>query len=154
MALKQETEAGENKAAAREPVGGKKPAKQASGKAAKQQASDKEVKAKMETDDGWKSKSRRPYRFCSRCWIKKKEWILRSLTLPYGQCTNLNEHTNDKCLAWPKGDPPPTAEENRAYAAAFKYAQRRGVLHDIALEEFKQMTPAMAEEELVKYLIT
>merc|ERR1711990_1365782 len=52
----------------------------------------------------WKSKTRRPYRFCSRCWIKRKAWVLRSLTLPYGQCTNLNDHTNDTCPDWSKDE--------------------------------------------------
>lgn len=49
-----------------------------------------------------KTKLRRPYRFCSRCWIQKSEWILRSITLPSGQSMNLNNHTNDTCPAWPE----------------------------------------------------
>lgn len=98
-------------------------------------------------------KPRRPYRFCSRCWIQKSEWVLRAITLPEGQSYSLNGHTNDTCPVWPKGNTP-TAEQNRAYAAAFKFAQRRSFLHQIAMKAFQEIMPEMSQDQLLSYLLT
>ena len=121
--------------------------------------------------DSTKVKPRRPYRyaipidmsmpvphnldlcsFCSRCWVRNSKWVLRSIVLPQGRSTNLNGHTNDTCPMWPKGTAP-TAEQNRAYAAGFKFAQRRSELHNVALKAFEELCPHLSREELVAYLL-
>lgn len=100
-----------------------------------------------------KGKLRRPYRFCAMCWVKKSEWVLRSATLPAGHTTSLFGHTNDSCPCWPKGTPL-SVEQNRAYAAAFKSAQRKNVLFEVALKIFKQMLPETSVKEIQEYLIS
>jgi len=99
-----------------------------------------------------KTKTRRPYRFCSKCWLKHGIWALRSVKLPDGSIVNLNRHTNDTCPGWPEHDLHPTAEQTRAYGTAFKRAQRGSHLHSVAVEEFRALVPNMPSEELDKYL--
>lgn len=92
---------------------------------------------------------RRPYRFCSKCWIKNKKWVLRSIKLPSGRSINLH---GDMCPEWPVGEEQPTAIQMRAYGAAFKQAQRSSQLHSVALEAFKQAAPEMTDHELQDHL--
>lgn len=92
---------------------------------------------------------RRPYRFCSKCWIKNKKWVLRSIKLPSGRSINLH---GDMCPEWPAGDEQPSAIQMRAYGAAFKQAQRSSQLHSVALEAFKQAAPEMTQHELQDHL--
>jgi len=99
-----------------------------------------------------KTKTRRPYRFCSKCWLKRGTWALRSVKLPDGCIVNLNRHTNDTCPDWPEEDLPPTAEQTRAYGTAFKRAQRGAHLHEIAIKEFSTLLPGVSEDVLNKHL--
>jgi len=92
---------------------------------------------------------RRPYRFCSKCWIKHKRWVLRSIKLPSGRSINLHGET---CPEWPPGEGEPNAEQIRAYGAAFKQAQRSSQLHAVALEAFKRAAPDMTDHELEEHL--
>jgi len=110
----------------------------------------KSINAKGKTG---RIKLRRPYRFCSMCWVQKSDWVLRSVTLPKGPSKSLNGHTNDTCPMWPKGNAI-TCEQNRAYATAFKCAQRKAKLHDIALKAFEEILPDMKKEDLLAYLLT
>jgi len=100
-----------------------------------------------------KSKTRRPYRFCSKCWLKHSKWSLRSVKLPDGCIINLNQHTNDTCPDWPESDPAPTTAQIRAYGTAFKRAQRGAQLHEIALNEFRALVPNMPKTDLMAYLV-
>jgi hypothetical protein len=97
------------------------------------------------------SKPRRPYRFCSRCWLLKHEWVIRSVTLPTGRSICLADHKHDTCPLWPKGTSP-TPEQNRAYAAAFKFSQRRFELHTIAMNAFKELMPDMSDADIEAFV--
>lgn len=100
-----------------------------------------------------KTKTRRPYRFCSKCWLKRDAWVLRSIKLPDGSIFNLNKHSNDTCPVWPDSDPPPTSEQTRAYGTAFKRAQRSSQLHDIAFNHFTSLVPETPKDQLTAYLV-
>jgi len=97
-------------------------------------------------------KSRRPYRFCSMCWLKKHEWVLRSVTLPDGRSRSLNGHSNDSCPLWAKGTVI-TPDQSRSYATAFKAAQRKHKLYQIALSEFKLLCSHMSSDQVEKFLL-
>ena len=91
-------------------------------------------------------------RFCSKCWIKNKQWRLRSIKLPCGRSVTINGHTSDQCPEWPKGLIEPTSEQNRAYGTAFKQLQRSGHLRGMALVAFKDALPTKKTEEITAYL--
>jgi len=95
---------------------------------------------------------RKPYRFCMFCWIMKKEWLVKSLTTPEGKRLQINNHEQLSCPLWPL-DLDPTAEQQRAYGAAFKRAVRQNTLHHIAMKTCQTHFPYMSEEELNTYLI-
>jgi hypothetical protein len=107
-------------------------------------------------------------------WNAGQDWVLRAVTFPYGQvpgclsqtcpppsglltsrwwqCLDLNGHTNDFCPLWGRERPPPTTEETRSYAMSFKYAQRHGKLHLVALREYQLRMPDADPEKLMLYL--
>lgn len=109
-------------------------------------------KPKSEDSEAPKPKSRRPYRFCSKCWLKSGQWVLRSIKTPDGGTVNLNQHTNDACPQWPDMESLPTAQQTRAYGTAFKRAQRGEKLYEIAFSEFAKLVPDMSPEALKQYL--
>jgi hypothetical protein len=106
-------------------------------------------------------------------WVAGQDWVLRAVAFPYGQvpgclsqtcppsgpltsrwwqCLDLNGHTNDFCPVWGRERPPPTTEETRSYAMSFKYAQRHGKLHLVALREYQLRMPDADPEKLMLYL--
>jgi len=106
-------------------------------------------------------KSRRPYRFCTRCWIKTSRWVMKHIVLPDGAVCHKGSHTSRTCPQWTQTVDPPTDEQNRAHAAAFKSAQRRGELHRLAVQIFKDHfhetqqssdVSIISDEDLVQYL--
>jgi len=97
--------------------------------------------------------SARLLRFCSKCWIRKKEWRLRSIKLPNGRSLNMNGHNNDQCPEWTEERKDATPQETRAYGAAFKQAQRSSHLHRVALEVFRSAWPNMSLPDLEYYLL-
>ena len=111
-----------------------------------------ELKHTEHAPKGTFQKSRRPYRFCSMCWLQKTEWVLRSVTLPHGPSKSLNGHTNGACPLWDKGAGM-TPEQNRAYATAFKSAQRRHQLYQIAQAEYELLCPDMTREQIKSFRV-
>jgi len=116
-------------------------------------ASEALLKPFRETDSGKGRKLRRPYRFCSMCWAHRSEWVLRSVTLPGGLSTTLNGHTYDMCLRTSR-DATISPDQNRAYATAFKSAQRKLQLHEIALKVFESLMPGSSREDIHLYLLS
>jgi len=102
-------------------------------------------------------KSRRPYRFCTRCWIKTSKWVMKHIVLPDGTVSHQGGHTSRGCPLWPENEPL-TAEQSRTHAAAFKSAQRKGQLHRLAKQAFiayirdHPQGNAMSETDLEHYL--
>jgi len=94
--------------------------------------------------------TRRPYRFCVKCWITSKTWVLKSIKLPNGSIAHLHPEV---CSAW-EGDAEPTKDQFRIYGAAYKRAQRSSALHDVALKAFKAAMPDVEEEKLHDYLMS
>lgn len=96
---------------------------------------------------------RRPYRFCTKCWMTGHSWVMRSVKLPEPASKSifLNQHTNDRCPHWPDHRTP-TAVEAKRYGAAFKQAQRNGTLDKLARECFRQFCPEITEEALTAHL--
>jgi len=93
--------------------------------------------------------SRRPYRFCSKCWIMHKQWVLKSIKLPTGSVVSLHPEI---CPDWDKPDEEPTKGQLRLYGAAFKRAQRSLLLHDVALNTYKSVMPGVPERALQDFL--
>jgi len=103
------------------------------------------------SDPGVAIMRRRPYRFCTKCWIVHKQWVLKSLKLPNGSVRHLHPEV---CPAWKDQIEEPTKAQVKLYGAAFKRAQRTSVLRDTALKEFRIALPNASASELHKYLMT
>jgi len=95
--------------------------------------------------------TRRPYRFCTRCWIKTKKWVLKSLKLPNGSIAHLHPFV---CPSWDNPDEEPTKEQIKLYGAAFKRAQRSSTLQNAALGAFKTALPDVTDSFLRNYLMS
>jgi len=103
------------------------------------------------------TKFRRPYRFCSKCWTVTQEFILRCITLPSGQTVKLNNHSHAQCFRIRDGGEEgdfANAAEKRSHMAAYKHAQRRGTLYQIALKQFQEALPEMNHDEISHYLLS
>jgi len=104
------------------------------------------------------TKSRKPYRFCARCWTTNKVWVVKSITKPTGVNVSLHDHTKNTCPQWPFRHAP-SIVQHRQYGAAFKKAGRgrqgtqHGILHDMAFKEFKLRLPQMSDADLHNYLL-
>jgi len=92
---------------------------------------------------------RRPYRFCTKCWIMHKKWVLKSIKLPTGSVVNLHPEV---CPDWDKPSEEPTKEQLRVYGAAFKRAQRSSLLHDVALNTYTSVMPGVPVSTLQEFL--
>lgn len=94
-----------------------------------------------------KVQPRKPYRFCVPCWIVQSQFIIKAVHTPDGQTKQLGGHAQMSCPLW-GNRPDPTAEQHRAYGAAFKRATRQNTLHDVAFKTFKENFPELSDEDI------
>jgi len=92
---------------------------------------------------------RHPYRFCPKCWIQNKVWVLKSIKLPDSTVKHLHPPT---CPSWGNNATNPTKHQLQRYGAAYKRAQRTQVLHKTALMAFKSAMPEATEGHLSAYI--
>lgn len=93
--------------------------------------------------------NRAPYRFCIKCFVVNKTWVLKSIKLPSGVVKHLHPEV---CPVWDEDGEEPTKEQLRVYGAAFKRAQRSSKLHDVAFEAYQSWIPEVPESYLKAFL--